>query len=285
MKHGKFSILIILSILFLAACDVTVSVGDSSSSSNVPLAVRVDSPAQGSQYAMGPIDIRYTATAPKGVALVELIIDGYVVNDYSSPDTSQDTVALVYTWTPQTSGSHIVRVRVQDAKGNWSDYTDVMLTVAESQSAQSNGNTSQDQGANQTQPTNTPSPTETPSAPYIYDVSHDVNKFYYKNNTCGPTKITITLKVSDPNKVWSVVIFTRFMDKEGEGQSKWDTGHAMSPKGSDGEYSITLESSKITNFDAYDYAIFRYQFVATDKNRNEVARTDVFEDVDYSICP
>jgi hypothetical protein len=116
-------------------------------------------------------------------------------------------------------------------------------------------------------------------------VTHDVEKFYYKNSTCGPTKVTITLKVSDPDKVWSVVIFTRFLDKEGEGQSKWDTGHAMTPQGSDGEYSITLVSSKITNFDTYDYAVFRYQFVATDKNRNEVTRTEVYEDIEYSICP
>ncbi len=129
-----------------------------------------------------------------------------------------------------------------------------------------------------------PEPTDTPSTPYIYDVSHDVDKFYYKNGTCGPTKITISLKVSDPDKVWSVVMFTRFLDKEGAGQTKWDTGHAMNPKGDD-TYSITLESSKITNFNVYEFAVFRYQFVATDKNRNEVTRTVVFEDISYEICP
>ncbi len=283
MKHGKFNVLIILSFLFLASCNVTVSLGDSGGNAGVSLAVRVDSPTQGGQYGMDPIDIRYTATAPEGVSVVELSIDGYIVNSYSSPDTSQDTVALVYTWTPQTAGSHILRMRVKDAKGKWSEYTDVMVTITGSQAAaQSDDTSSQNQSPTAT---NTPTPTETPSAPYIYDVTHDVNKFYYKNNTCGSTKITISLKVSDPDKVWSVVIFTRFMDKEGEGQTKWDSGHAMSPKGSDGTYSITLDSSKITNYDTYEFAIFRYQFVATDKDRNEVTRTEVFEDIDYEICP
>ncbi len=286
MKHWKFTVLLIFSLVFLQACNVTVDVGGSNGSkSDLPLAVSVDAPTQGSQAAMGPIDIRYTATAPEGVAVVELMIDGYVVNSYTSPDPTQNTVALAYSWTPQMAGSHIIRVRVQDSKGNWSDYTDVMLTVTDSQAAAQSDQSSSEDQSSQPQSTNTPVPTATPSTPYIYAVTHDVNKFYYKNSTCGPTKVTITLKVSDPDKVWSVVIFTRFMDKEGEGQSKWDTGHAMTPQGSDGEYSITLISSKITNFDTYDYAVFRYQFVATDKNRNEVARTEVYEDVEYSICP
>jgi hypothetical protein len=286
VKHWKLTILLIFSVIFLQACDVTVSLGDSGGTkASVPLAVSVEAPAQGSQVSMGAMDIRYTATAPEGVGVVELNIDGYVVNSYTSPDPSQNTVALAYSWTPQMTGSHIIRVRVQDSKGTWSDYTDVMLTVTDSQAAAQSDQSSSEDQSSQPQPTNTPVPTATPSTPYIYAVTHSVDKFYYNNSTCGPTKITITLKVSDPNKVWSVVIFTRFMDKEGEGQSKWDTGHAMTPQGSGGEYSITLESSKITNFDTYDFAVFRYQFVATDKNRNEVARTEVYEDIEYSICP
>ncbi|HOJ00021.1 MAG TPA: Ig-like domain-containing protein [Anaerolineaceae bacterium] len=282
MKHWKIATLLVFSLVFLQACDVAISVGDADGSkASVPLAVNVQAPAQGSQVPMGAVDIRYTATAPEGVAVVELSIDGYIVNSYTAPDPSQNTVALVYSWTPPTVGSHIIRVRVQDSKGTWSDYTDVMLTVTEAQPDQS----AADQSSQQAQPTDAPLPTATPSTPYISGVTHDVNKFYYGNSTCGPTKITISAKVSDPSKVWSVVIFTRFMDKEGEGQSKWDTGHAMNPKGSSGEYSITLDSSKIANFNTYDYAVFRYQFVATDKNRNEVARTDVYEDIDYSICP
>ena len=85
MKHWKFTVLLIFSLVFLQACNVTVDVGGSNGSkSDLPLAVSVDAPTQGSQAAMGPIDIRYTATAPEGVAVVELMIDGYVVNSYTS---------------------------------------------------------------------------------------------------------------------------------------------------------------------------------------------------------
>lgn len=285
MKRWKSFIIFAILLIVLQACTITIGNPDNGSSkSSVAMAAAIDSPVQGGQYSMQAIDIRYKATAPEGVAAVELNIDGYVVNLYNAPDTSQSVVALQYSWTPATAGSHIIRVRTKDAQGSWSNYADAMITVAESQTAQEQPAQQQAQATNTTAPTSTPSATQTPDKPYIFDVDHDVDKFFYNKTTCGATKITITLKVSDPDKVWSVVIFTRFLDKEGEGQTKWDSGHAMSPKG-DGVYSITLDSSKITNFDTYEFAVFRYQFVATDKDRNEVIRSEVFEDVAYEICP
>ncbi len=285
MKRWRLFICIAIGLIVLQACTITIgNPGNGSSQSTVALATVIDSPVQGGQYSMQAIDIRYKATAPEGVAAVELNIDGYVVNLYNAPDTSQSVVALQYSWTPATAGSHIIRVRTKDAQGSWSNYADAMITVAESQTAQEQPAQQQAQATNTTAPTSTPSATQTPDKPYIFDVDHDVDKFFYNKTTCGATKITITLEVSDPDKVWSVVIFTRFLDKEGEGQTKWDSGHAMSPKG-DGVYSITLDSSKIANFDTYEFAVFRYQFVATDKDRNEVIRTEVFEDVAYEICP
>lgn len=283
MKNRKYIAIILVLLLFVTACDITFDTSQMfASKEKVPFAVVIENPIQGSQFGVQPIDIRYKATAPEGVAMVELNVDGTVLNTYAAPDPSQTVVALQYSWTPDMGGSHIIRVRVQDAEGNWSSYSDVMVTVVDDQQDEP----AQPPAAAQPAPQEPapPEPTDTPSTPYIYDVSHDVDKFYYKNGTCGPTKITISLKVSDPDKVWSVVMFTRFLDKEGEGQTKWDTGHALNPKGDD-TYSITLESSQITNFNVYEFAVFRYQFVATDKNRNEVTRTEVFEDISYEICP
>lgn len=285
MKRWKLIIFIAVFLVILQACTITIGSPDNGASqSTVALAAVIDSPLQGGQYTMQAIDIRYKATAPEGVAAVELNIDGYVVNLYNAPDTNQSVIALQYSWTPSTAGSHIIRVRTKDAQGNWSNYTDAMIMVADNQPVQEQPAPQQPQATNTTAPTSTPSATQTPDKAYIYDVDHDVDKFFYNKTTCGANKITITMKVSDPDKVWSVVIFTRFLDKEGDGQTKWDSGHAMTPKG-DGLYSITLESSKITNFDTYEFAVLRYQFVATDKDRNEVARSEVFGDVAYEICP
>ena len=56
-------------------------------------------------------------------------------------------------------------------------------------------------------------------------------------------------------------------------------------KKSDGTYSITLASKNFANYDLYRYAVMDYQMVATDKNRNNVARTEVFKDIQLNRCP
>ena len=118
----------------------------------------------------------------------------------------------------------------------------------------------------------------------IYDVKYDKDKFFYGGGGCGSREITISAKVTKPEDVFSVVLFIRFYDTEDGGTSKWDGGHAMSKK-SDGTYSITLASSNITNYNLYDFAVMNYQMVATDKNRNNLARTEVFKNIALNVCP
>ena len=118
----------------------------------------------------------------------------------------------------------------------------------------------------------------------IYDVEHDPERFYYGDGSCGSREITISAKVARPNEVYSVVLFNRFFDNEGGGTSKWDAGHAMAKK-SDDTYSITLESSKFANYNMYDMAVMNYQLVATGKNQENVARTEVFKDIQLNRCP
>ena len=52
-----------------------------------------------------------------------------------------------------------------------------MLTVTDSQAAAQSDQSSSEDQSSQPQSTNTPVPTATPSTPYIYAVTHDVNKF------------------------------------------------------------------------------------------------------------
>jgi len=79
------------------------------------------------------------------------------------------------------------------------------------------------------------------------------------------------------------VLFTRFSDKEGGGTTNWDSGHAMSKK-SDDLYSVTLTSNKITNYNAFEFAVMGYQFVATDKQKNNIARTESIYDITIEVC-
>ena len=136
------------------------------------------------------------------------------------------------------------------------------------------------------EPTSTPKPepTKTPDVLTIFDVQHDKTKFYYGSNACGSHELTISARVTQPDDVYALILFIRFADKESSAFTKWDSGRAMSKK-SDDLYSVTLTSTKVTNYNAYEFALMRYQIVAQDKAGNSIARTEVMEDLHIEVCP
>ncbi len=248
----------------------------------LPVEVGIDAPFNGAALQMGPVDIAYHASSTEGVSVVELSIDGAVVSSIASPDASQKVVALRYTWNPPAAGNHTLQARAQNKSGAWSNFATVAVSIQGAQQQQ--GNQQASQATNTPEPTKTPEPTATPDKVTIYDVKYDKDKFFYGGGGCGSREITISAKVTKPEDVFSVVLFIRFYDTEDGGTSKWDGGHAMSKK-SDGTYSITLASSNITNYNLYDFAVMNYQMVATDKNRNNLARTEVFKNIALNVCP
>jgi hypothetical protein len=255
-----------------------------------PVDAGIDAPSSGTLLQMGPVDIAYHASSVEGVSVVELSIDGAVVSSIASPDASTKVVALRYTWNPPTAGDHTLQVRAQNKSGAWSNFATSAVSIqgvpptAQPPTQQVPQATQAPQATNTPEPTKTQEATPLPDIAAIYDVKYDKNKFYYGSNSCGSKEITISAKVTKPEDVYSVVLFNRFFDNEGGGTSKWDAGHAMSKK-SDGTYSITLPSNKITNYNMYEFAVMNYQMVATDKNRNNLARTEVFKDIQLNICP
>ena len=110
-----------------------------------------------------------------------------------------------------------------------------------------------------------------------------VPRFYTASNTCGPMEVTITARVSQPDKVWSLVLFTRMADQESSSLASWDSGQAMHSLGN-GVYSFKLVWNKVQNYTSFDRATLRYQFVGTDKNRNNVLRSQVYYDLELWEC-
>ena len=215
-----------------------------------PVEAGIDAPSSGSVLQMGPVDIAYHASSLEGVSVVELSIDGAVVSSIASPDSSTKVVALRYTWNPPSAGSHTLQVRAQNKSGAWSNFATSAVTIQGAQPPAQQPQQQAPQATNTPEPTKKPEPTATPDKVTIYDVEHDLDRFYYGDGSCGSREITISAKVARPEEVFSVVLFNRFFDNEGGGTSKWDAGHAMSKK-SDGTYSITLASNKITNYNLY----------------------------------
>jgi CSLREA domain-containing protein len=107
--------------------------------------------------------------------------------------------------------------------------------------------------------------------------------FYYRGSGCGTHEVRIEVQVADPGAVASVGLFYRLRNQEGEGTTEWNDGAPMTPLGG-GVYALTLVSEGIPNFTAFDEAWLQYQFVALDAAGAIVGRSDVFSDVQLSVC-
>jgi hypothetical protein len=272
-----------LLVLTLLACEfagLNVDLGgDSGGAKTAPVEAGVDSPANNATLQMGPVDIAYHASSTDGIAAVELSIDNAVVSSITTPSSDQKVVALKYIWNPTSAGSHSIRVRAQSSAGTWSDFYGVMVAVEGDEQSQQTATQEQPQ---QQMPTDTPEPTATPKDVTVYDVKADKDIFYFGGGGCN-REITITAKVTQPEKVYVMVLFIRFFDNEGGGTSNWDSGRAMSKK-SDGSYSVTLFSEKIPNYNQFEFAAMNYQIKVQDKGGSILAGTEVFKDVRLQIC-
>jgi len=92
-------------------------------------AVVINSPPSGAQVKVGEeVEVQSTATDEKGVARVELRVDGALVRSDQSP-IPQPAFSLVQRWTPSGSGSHTVEVRVYNVDGVVSEPAVITLRV------------------------------------------------------------------------------------------------------------------------------------------------------------
>jgi uncharacterized protein YraI len=95
-------------------------------------AVAITFPQADSTLSLGEqIVVKSTASNPKGVAGVELRVDGQVVNSQvvAPPATSYEAGQP---WTPATAGSHIIEVRAYGVDNAVSVSSQVIVTVAQS---------------------------------------------------------------------------------------------------------------------------------------------------------
>ena len=287
MKKLPFLIVVVLLMLSLLACEfagITVDLGSGEEAAEkVTVEAGIDSPPNGASLKMAPVDIAYHANSLDGISAVELSVNGEVVNSFSSPASDQQVIALTYSWQPTAPGSHTIRVRAQSSTGLWSDFVAAAVTIEGEVKEQPTAQLPQAESTPQ-QGAPPPQPSETPKEQTIFDIKHDKEKFFYGSSSCGSREITITAKLTHPEKAAAVVLFTRFYDKEGEGVTKWDSGRSMKKISSD-SYTATLISNQITNYNTFEYAIMNYQVVVQDKAGNYTPRSEVIKVVTLEICP
>lgn len=284
MKRVRTGVTILILLLVIIACDIgNVSIdlgggGESSQPQERAVEAGIDSPSNGATLPMDPIEISYHATSTEGVATIELSVNGEVVSSIDSPDSDQNVIALKYTWQPSVSGSHTIRVRAQNSAGAWSDFSAATVNIE-------NGQQDPPSESETPEEPDTPSPTATPEEMTIFNIEHDLDKFYYGDGTCGSREITISADITHPDDAYAAILFIRFYDNnDGGGLTDWDSGRAMGRK-SDDHFSATMSSDGIPNYNSFRFAVMHYQIVIQDKAGSSLARTEVIKKLLLERCP
>ncbi|MCX6027286.1 MAG: hypothetical protein NTY23_13700 [Chloroflexi bacterium] len=133
-------------------------------------------------------------------------------------------------------------------------------------------------------PAPTPEATKTP-LPGGYSFVPDISdsQIWYKSENCGTMVETFRVAVTPYRDVDSVVLFLRLRDKVTGNVTRWNKGIAMSPL-TGGYYYISVYSHNIPTYTAFYEALVNYQFVATDRAGNVIARSPVYFNINMKMC-
>jgi hypothetical protein len=154
LNHSRFPFFVALAGLMAAV--MACSIGSPSATANPTVAITF--PQAGGTLNLGQqIVVQSLASNPKGVARVELWVDGQVVNSQVVAPTAA-SYAAGQPWTPAVAGSHVIEVRAYGVDNAVSVSPQLVVTVAQSTPLA---------GGQLSSPldTTTPAPTATPTAP------------------------------------------------------------------------------------------------------------------------
>jgi hypothetical protein len=105
-------------------------------------------------------------------------------------------------------------------------------------------------------------------------ITLSVKEFYIGN--CVPSEVEFTAQVSRPTLVAFVVLFVRFKSITTGATSRW-TSITMDNQGA-GTFTHTLVPDEMKSVASFENPWVQYQLVATDGDRNEVGRTEIFDE-------
>ena len=93
--------------------------------------------------------------------------------------------------------------------------------------------------------------------------------------TCKRGSVRITAEVTDPDEVYSVVIFVRLRDAESPDTTPWSKGAAFDNR-RNGIFTYDLDADAVSEHGYYMKAWVLYQLVATDVLGKVIGRTKIY---------
>jgi hypothetical protein len=227
-----------------------------------------DSPLPNSTFPLGPVQIVGHASDTDGLTQFEFSADG-AVNVLPSPSASDSLVTFTYVWTPSGPGTYPLLLRAMDAMGNWSDYAETVVIIADE-----------------------PTPTPTAAVPQasIERVSLSSEEVFFSIPTmasmpCGGKSVTLRFRATDPDGIKVVVLFYRLQSQSGSDTTEF-ASMAMVPLGGDMyQAALTPESLfESSLIESYGASWLQYQAVIQNNANQASARTQVFSDLALKVC-
>jgi len=157
--------------------------------------------------------------------------------------------------------------------------TPTLISSGPTQTASSTPTSTNSIGVLVTQSTATPIGLNVGFASVLISTTH----IYW--GACDPSQVTFTAQVTDASTAFNVVLFVRLKDSQSDDTTDWNTGIAMNDKGN-GTFTFTLKAKAIDGYNSYSSAWVFYQLVSTDKQNNNLGRTQIYtQSLALSPCP
>lgn len=121
----RIPLLTIFIILLASACTPETP------SNPTSLTAWIDAPLHESTIPLAPYEIVAHGSDPGQISLLEISIDGEVLETIQNPDPQELLFSVQLTWTPPNPGRYTIRARGQNSSGAWSGFALALVTVEE----------------------------------------------------------------------------------------------------------------------------------------------------------
>lgn len=280
--------------LLLAACNSSVQSTASAPQAwpDIPLPDTVF-------YPPNPCNLIAHGASASGIAIFEISLNGAVAATEPPSDT-EATLSMLNTACPSlTPGKNILEVRVRDNAGQWSDSTQTIVFLAQTDSTTvtppprptervvSTLTAIPTLTATATQlpastPTSTPTSTSMPLPTGGVTVeSVSTNLVYLGSSTCGTQEVAIFARAVAPNGIKVVVLFYRFQTANSSTEFQ---SIGMNSIGGDLYEAALNPTSLLGGSIPFDKAILQYQVVVQQNDGDTSIRTPVLADIAVQAC-
>ena len=242
----------------------------------------VDAPLEGEKLEAVPYEIVTHTNVPSGVFVVEIVINGAVVQT-EAPDAMPTLAAVRYNWSPTVEGTYTIGVRGQDADGKWGDTSEVTVTVAA-------------KTAVIMPPLSTAIIPDIPSVPVtapvatgpvISDQTLSTDIIYYRGTGCGSLSADISVQATGGNGIMVVELKYRLQDKNTSQSSEWSVVNMQHPsEGRDKDliWTTQLTADDIPGYASYSEAWVEMYFYAIDTQLHTSQTETSTQDLSLSAC-